>query len=409
MRHEQSQAPRSPGRPGSRSVPAVVLGGGIIAVSVARSLGAAGVPVWALGDGGTDTVQSSRFCSGFVDLGSGDGVQERWLDWLCNRPIGEAVVLPCCDDALELIGRHRTTLVEHACLPIEANDDVVLAMLDKLTTYELATAADIDVPRHFALESIDQLDSALTDTGVEFPCALKPLHSHLFARRYGADKKVFVAHNRDELVEACSLIASQSLEMMVTEIIPGPEDAFCSLHTYLDENGEPLAQLTKRKLRQYPVGFGMGTYHVTDWNEEVARVGLQFCRGVGIVGMATPEFKRDSRDGRLKLIECNHRFTMSNELARRVGVNMALLAYDRLTGVPIEEPAGYAHGVHLWSPGQDTSAFLEARRLGRMTLREWLGSLLHRQHLALFDRNDTGPFFARLRRRLRLPGAKRSG
>jgi predicted ATP-grasp superfamily ATP-dependent carboligase len=391
-----------------RSVPLILLGGGIIAVSVARSVGSSQTPVWALGDTGSDVVNHSRFCSSFVDLGGGEGVQERWLEWLCNRPLGEAVVFPCCDDGLELVSNHRATLMEHGCLPIEANDEVVLAMLDKLKTYELAKLADVEVPRHFSLESIDQLDGALARSGVEFPCALKPLDSHLFARKYGTEMKVFVARDRDELIQTCTDVAAQRLRMMVTEIIPGPEDAYWSIHAYLDENGDPLAGLTKRKLRQYPVGFGMGTYHVTEWNEEVANIGLQFCRGVGIRGMANPEFKRDARDGKLKLIECNHRFTMSNELNRRVGVNFPQLAYDRVLGLPVTPYGGYRQGVHLWFPGQDTKAFLEGRRRGEMTLRGWVASLLHRQYLTLLDFKDPGPFIAKLRRRLAGAATKRS-
>lgn len=383
-----------------RSVPVVVLGGGIIAVSVARCLGAAGIPVWALGDSRSDVAGHSRYCTSFVDLGSGEGVQERWLDWLCRREIGEAVIFPCCDDGLELVARRRAVLEERGHRPIECNGEVLLAMLDKLKTYALAREAGIEVPRHFALESVDRLDEELAESDVRFPCALKPLHSHLFARRYGAGRKVLLARDRAELIEACEAIAEHGLRMMVTEIIPGPEDAFCSLHVYLDEQGEPLAQLTKRKLRQNPVGFGMGTYHVTDWNEEVARVGLQFCRGVGIVGMANPEFKRDSRDGRLKLIECNHRFTMSNELVRRAGINLPLVAYNRLLGVATTQPVAYRKGVYLWAPTGDARAFLQARRCGQLTLRQWLASLLHRQHLALFDRHDPGPALASWRKRL---------
>ncbi len=245
-------------------MPAVLLGGGIIAVSVARGLGAADVPVLALGDARTDLVKHSRFCTSFVDLGSGDGVQERWLEWLSERPIGDAVVLPCCDDGLELVARHRATLTSNGYLPIESNDEVVLAMLDKLKTYALAKNAGVEVPRHFALEDIGKLDLALAESGVGFPCALKPLHSHLFARHFGSDQKVFLARDRAELEGGCERIAAHRLQMMVTEIIPGPEDAFYSLHTYLDENGRPLAQVTKRKLRQHPVGFGMGSYAVTD-------------------------------------------------------------------------------------------------------------------------------------------------
>jgi D-aspartate ligase len=392
----------------SRSLPVILLGGGVIAVSVARCVGIAGVPVWALGDASSDTVDHSRFCRSFVDLGSGDGVQDRWLQWLCRRTVGEAVIFPCCDDGLELVARHRATLVEHDYRPIEANDEVMLAMLDKLQTYALAQQAGTHVPRHFKLERVEEIDAALAESGVEFPCALKPLHSHLFARLYGRNLKVLIARDRAELVQGCEEVMAHGLHMMVTEIIPGPEDAYCSLHTYLDENGEPLALLTKRKLRQNPAGFGMGSYHVTDWNEEVAEAGLQFCRGVGLMGMATPEFKRDSRDGRLKLIECNHRFTMSTELVRRVGINMPLLAYDRLLGLPLEQPNDYRRGVYLWSPTQDFRAFLDGRRQGHITFAKWVRSLLHVQHLTLLDRKDPGPFFTSLRRRLRRLSAKRS-
>jgi len=381
-------------------MPAVLLGGGIIAVSVARGLGTAGVPTWGLGDARTDLVKHSRFCTSFVDLGSGEGAQERWLEWLCERPIGDAVVLPCCDDGLELVARHRTTLASMGYRPIESDDDVVLAMLDKLETYVLARAAGVDVPRHFALDDLGRLDSELAESEVTFPCALKPLHSHLFARHFGSDQKVFLARHRAELGEACERIAAHGLQMMVTEIVPGPEDAFHSLHTYLDENGQPLAQVTKRKLRQHPVGFGMGSYHVTDWNPEVADVALRFCRGVGIRGMANPEFKRDERDGRLKLIECNHRFTMSNELVRRAGVNLALIAYDRAAGVPTHPVNGYRRGVYLWAPGEDIRAFREARRRGQTTFGTWFRSLLHRQIVAVLDRRDLGPALASLRRRM---------
>jgi D-aspartate ligase len=396
--------PRAPGR----SLPAVLLGGGIVALSAARALGGAGVHVWALGDARTDLVKHSRFCTAFVDLGSGDGVQDRWLSWLKSREIGDAVLLPCCDDGLELLARDRATLTDSGYLPIESDDTVVMAMLDKMKTYELARAAGIDVPRHFALDDPRELDSALRDSGVGFPCALKPLHSHLFAREFGSDQKVFVAHDHRELLAACARIAERGLEMMVTEIVPGPEDAYHAIHTYLDDDGYPLALLTKQKLRQYPVGFGMGTSHVTTRDADVERVGLQFCRGVGIVGVANPEFKLDERDGRYKLIECNHRFTMSNELLRRAGINLPLLAYDRVLGLQVEPARDYRTGVRLWSPGGDLKAVLDARRRGQMTLRRWLPGLLRPQHVAVFDAGDPGPALASVRRRLRRLVAGRS-
>jgi len=119
----------------------ILLGGQSIAVSVALSLGRAGLSVTALGDGGFDTVGSSRYCSTFVDLGSGQGVQERWLDWLLARPSSDAVIVPCNDDGSELVARNRSLLVGAGYRPAELSDEVALTMLDKQRTYELAREA----------------------------------------------------------------------------------------------------------------------------------------------------------------------------------------------------------------------------------------------------------------------------
>jgi D-aspartate ligase len=82
--------------------------------------------------------------------------------------------------------------------------------------------------------------------------------------------------------------------MLVTEYVPGPDDQYRSYYTYLDHEGEPLVHFTKRKLRQYPTHFGLGSYHLTEWNPEVAELGLRFARGAGLRGLVNVEFKRDA-------------------------------------------------------------------------------------------------------------------
>jgi hypothetical protein len=57
--------------------------------------------------------------------------------------------------------------------------------------------------------------------------------------------------------------------------------------------------------------MGNACYHLTDWNPEVGDLSLKLFQWVGLRGLANAEFKRDERDGKLKLIECNARFTAS--------------------------------------------------------------------------------------------------
>ena len=179
--------------------------------------------------------------------------------------------------------------------------------------------------------------------------------------------------------------------MMVTEIVPGPDEGFCSYYTYLDEHGDPLLEVTKRKLRQFPPGFGAGCYHLTDWNPEVAELGLRFLQASGVRGLANVEFKRDPRDGRLKLIECNHRFTAANEQLRRCGADLALFTYNRILGRPLPEIEGYRRGVGHWYPLRDARAFVEYRRRGELRLGHWLATLLRPQTFPLASFRDPMP------------------
>jgi D-aspartate ligase len=372
----------------AREPAAVVLGGGPIAVPVARSLARNGVRVIALGFR-TDPVRWSRYCAEFVDLGAGEGVQERWLAWLGQRREPGAVLLPCNDDALELIARRRGDLVDLSYLPLEADDDVVLAMLDKERTYELARSVGIPAPRTVPIGHEDKPTGSLGD--LSFPIALKPRRSHLFARHFGLTQKVFVAADGRELADRTERLRAIGIELLACEIIPGPDDAYHSYYSFIDEGGEPLLHLTKRKLRQYPPGFGLATYHEVDRDPEVAELGLRFFKGVGLRGMGNVEFKRDARDGRLVLIECNPRFTAGHEIVRHAGIDLALLAYNRLTGRPLPPLDGYRAGVRMLHPVEDLRAALELRSRGRLGLRSWAASLLHRQRFPLFSWRDPQP------------------
>lgn len=390
---------RSPDRAGGQP-PAIILGGGMIAIPVARSLARAGARVTALG-WATDSTARSRACAEFVALGGGAGVQDRWLEWLSHRRERGAVLVPCSDDALELTARHRATLVELGYRPVEADPDVTLAMLDKQRTYELARQVGVPTPRTVLSRPGD--DASIAD-GFAYPCALKPRYSHLYMQRVDTEYKAMYASNRDELAAHLARATELGLEMLVTEIIPGPEDSYHSLYCYLDEQGDSLIHVTKRKLRQYPPVFGLATYHVMTREPEVVELGLRFCQGVGLRGIGVPEFKRDVRDGQLKLIECNARLTAGTELIHHSGVDLARIAYDRALGREVAPVRDYRVGVRMLRPIEDIRAARALRRERQLTVHEWLVSLRHPQHLAVWSWRDPGPFVYSLLRRARVVG-----
>ncbi|HUZ84524.1 MAG TPA: ATP-grasp domain-containing protein [Gaiellales bacterium] len=363
----------------------VLLGGAENALSVARSLDRRGARVIALGDSASPLRHSRRRVA--FHRADGDSQADDWLRWLRDDAAPGMLVFPCCDEALELVGRHRDELASRGLVPLEADDRAVANVLDKQTAYEIARRAGIATPRTARLGSWPEVAAAASEIG--FPCALKPVHIHEFRQHFR--RKVIVVRDLAALHAAFARTSELGVAMILTEIIPGAEDRYCSYFTYVDERGAPMFHFTKRKLRQYPVGFGGGTYHLVEWADDVAEQGWRFVQAAGLRGLANTEFKRDPRDGLLKLIECNARFTGGNEIVRLAGVDLAAIAYARMTGAVPPPVHGQRDGVRMWYPVEDTLAFLEARRTGDLTALGWLAGLLHHQRFPVWSVTDPLP------------------
>jgi predicted ATP-grasp superfamily ATP-dependent carboligase len=365
----------------------LILGGAATALSVARSLGRAGIAVDAFGERLVPpAVRWSRYARSYREVPPTGAVQSHWAAMLEQHRTG-AVVFPCGDEGLEFVARNRSMLLDLGFRPIPANDALVLAMLDKAKTSELAMAAGVEVPQTATVASEADVDAAIG--AFAFPCALKPLHSHEFSRHFSG--KAIVVWNADEMREAFRGLVSSGVQTMITEIIPGIDDSYCSYYSWFDENSEALLHFTKRKLRQFPIGFGTGTFHETVWEPDAAEIGYRLFKHVRLRGLGNVEFKRDARDGRLKLIECNLRFTAANELVRRAGTDLALIAYCDATDQTMPAVDEFRAGLHQWHPTEDVRAFLAYRSEGRLTSMAWARSVARPQCFPTFAFRDPLP------------------
>ena len=388
-------------------VPAVVLGGGANALSAVRSLGRAGVPVYILNEAEA-LVRHSRF-GRWLELPAAASAAAAWTDFLlgpASDSLGGAVLLACCDSALDILARHRVALAEKFTLD-DAHPEAHLAMLNKVRTYQIATAAGIATPRFRVLAPGQGLESLVP--ALPYPLIVKPAHTHIFRQRFG--KKFVIVDDYASLQEAYQLVRELEMEVMLVEFIPGPDDQLCSYYTYLDQDAVPLVNFTKRVIRRHPPVVGNGCYHVTDWDPEVAAAGLAFLQAARVHGLGNVEFKRDPRDGKLKLIECNARLTEANCLVAAAGLDLPLFVYNRLTGRHQLPVTGYQRGLRLWYPVDDFHAFRQLHKEGRLSWHAWLRSIAHAQTFPYFCWYDPWPsavkewrrWRAGLSRRMRLP------
>jgi D-aspartate ligase len=375
-------------RPGAASgrPSLILLGGSANALSIARSLGRDGVRVYAINDE-SSPIRHSRFIRWIAMPAK--ATSRDHLEYLLgprSDPLRGSVLLAASDPGLELIARHRAELLERFLLD-DSNPEAQLCMLDKLCTYETAVAAGIPTPRFWAVRPGTDLQAIRS--GFVYPLIVKPHRSEVFEAEFG--RKYFLARSFEEVVAGVDVAAAAGIDVLLMEMIEGPDANLCSYNTYLDETGEPRFDFTKRIVRRFPVNMGTATYHVTDHVPELREPALALFRQVGLRGLANAEFKLDARDGTLKLIECNARFTAATPLLAACGFDLGRWVYDRVTGESPAPLVEYPVGRHLWSPVDDARAFLEMRSRGELTTRAWLRSLARRQVFAFLDWRDPGP------------------
>jgi D-aspartate ligase len=383
--------------PTDARAPAVVLGGEANALSVIRSLRRAGVPVYVINQEGA-TVKYSWFARWLPVPRTGSD-PESWASFLLGPQsdfLRGAVLLSCCDASLEILARHRDELAAKFKLD-DANPRARVDMLNKIRTYEIAAAAGIATPRFWVLRHGQ--DARALSAELCYPLIVKPSHTHVFRAHFG--KKFVTVQDFDGLERAYRLVRDLGIDVMLVEFIPGLDDRLCSYYTYLDRDDSPLFHFTKRVIRRYPPVIGNGCYHITDWNPEVADAGLAFLRAAGVRGLGNVEFKRDPRDGRLKLIECNARLTEANCLVAAAGLDLPLFVYNRLTGGPPVPLQTYRRGLRLWYPIEDFYAFRTLHQQGQVSWSEWIRSVAHAQTFPLFSWSDPGPTAASEWRRVR--------
>jgi predicted ATP-grasp superfamily ATP-dependent carboligase len=98
----------------------------------------------------------------------------------------------------------------------------------------------------------------------------------------------------------------------------------------------PSAFFTARKILQSPEVCG--TACVVERREipELLEPSVRLCRALGYEGIAEIEFKRDARDGKVKLIEINPRHWDWHQLGAAGRVNLTWIAYRHLARLPAE-------------------------------------------------------------------------
>ncbi len=329
------------------TVPALVVGGGLNGLGVARSLGAAGVPVYLLEARTDDPALASRY------------VRALRASALAGEPLLAT---------LERLGRERFRgqrpvllfTQEHSVSTLASSQaqarlallyrflspsaEVLQALLRKTDFAVLAADAGLPVPKTVRLRGLVDLERALA---LRFPVVLKPAwHDPAYIRSGLA--RAYRAETPDEARRRIEDMQRVLPEVVAQEWVEGGDEAihFCLQH--LCAEGRPLATFVGRKLRSWPPRIG-GTAACVPAPEArvLAERTARFFARLRVRGLAGMEYKLNAQGEYLAIEPTIGRSDYQEEVATLNGVNLPLAYYLDTLGRGCEYRDGPARRI-VW-------------------------------------------------------------
>ena len=318
--------------------PAVVFGLLWAGLALARSLGRDGVPVTGIAYEPTDFGVRSRHLT--RRIAAAPDRDELLLAALREAAhSGRPVLFPERDESVHVVLRHWDEVRELADLPLPDNPQVVENLRRKDLLRAEADRAGVLLPATITPDS----DEAIRASGLRPPYLIKPVTGQEFAYLFG--EKLFVADDLDGAVAAWRRASEHGFETVVQELIPGSQEKIYSLFTYIGRDGQALANVVGRKLRQGPLRFGTSAVFLVEYDERVAELGLRLLQSAGYRGFAQVEFAHDARDDTFRVLEVNTRLPMWAGVAMSRYFDLARIAYDDLCGKPAPAPLTFREEV----------------------------------------------------------------
>lgn len=365
---------------------ALIIGGALGAVAVARSLGRRGIPVCFLVHD-HPIGKFSRHVSLSLPWSGPDGAQavEKLLALVRAHRMEGWTLFACGDAEARFIAENEGRLSAVLVLTTPSWD-VLRWAYDKHLTYQRAAEVGVATPLSYAVPP--GADIAALDC--RFPVILKPtVHDEVNVFTMA---KAWRADNRAQLVarynEAAALVGRQNI--VIQELIPGSGERQFS-YAAVCNRGVSVAALVARRTRQYPIDFGYtSTFVECVEAPEVERAARRVLEAIGISGLVEVEFKFDVRDGLYKILDINARAWTWIGLGAAAGVDFPWIAWQVAHDLPILFTSPRIGTAWMHAP-RDIVAALQEIVAGRGSLRGYLRSLRRSLTFAAFAADDPVP------------------
>ncbi len=343
-------------------------------ISMVRALGRAGIPVALVTDTHDCRTVHSRYCKTIVDTPSWvddpDGAVNALIEWGKQQSL-PPILFYQGDHDLVALSAARERLIPYFRF-VFPDQTLVADLSDKLRFAELAEARELPVPRTLALTQGSDVAESLRDWD-DFPCVFKPAMRTNWYEMIGCLQKALRLETRAEMDALIPKIDVSQAAFVLQASIEGGEENIVSYHAYVRPGGEIVAEFTGRKVRTGPRLYGVSSCVEITNDERVRTLGRSVVDKLDFSGVLKIDFKIDSRNDGLYMLEINSRFNLWHHPGAVAGVNIPLAVYQDCIepcSAPISRNA--RAGVRWVELGLDLMAYREYHADGDLPLSTWL-------------------------------------
>ena len=349
-------------------------------IGVVHSLGKAGIPVHSGSFFNDNPALFSKYVVKKVHFD--DYTSEHFIDELIEygkQQKSKAVFISDDDRAILMFSEHREKLEPyfHFLYP---EKHLVQGLLDKRKFCSLSREYHLPSPISYFFSNEKEFH-AVKDK-VPFPCIIKPAFKQDwwvpgFTEKVGDYKKAYVCHSLKELEDFFDSVKELSDRAIIQEYIPGDDARLYSLNMYINDQEDIKAIYIAQKKRVYPIGAGTGCYVQTVEEKDIIDQTSGMVKNLHLKGLVNVQYKVHEETNKPYIMEMHVRNSFWNYLGTAAGMNLPALYYSDLTGETVNvnaptKPDSYKRNVAFIDLGKDIKAFLQYKKAGEMTFRQWI-------------------------------------
>ncbi len=382
---------------------AIILGSGFVALGAIKALAAEGIDVIHLSPDKYDFACYSKYVKTYFKVPLPKNDTQSLLNVLMNTKErwDGSLLLPTDDDSVVFVSKNRDEL-QNRYIPVPQQWSILGRIIEKKALYEEAYKLDIPVPKVIIPDPNE--DTHHNKKELSYPFILKPVLTPAFKAVF--NKKVLIIKNSTQFEEKYREVRKHDLDVILSEIIPGPDHRLLHYRSYIDDTGDVLAEMCTSKIRQHPPDFGMACASKTiPMNETIRSLSLQLLRHFSYRGESSVEFKLDPRDNRYKLIEINVRPVLPESHHVAAGINFPYITYMDLVRNEKIRRSSYSEDLYWIHNLTDAREFVRSMFTFKLNWREFLHPYRQKKVFCIPLFEDPMPFVMTLKKFFRtLPG-----